>query len=384
MKRIFARFAIALAIVLTPVIGRLAYHNFDLTYFMFSGWHFVNEQRMVYPITTPTQYGYDGQFYFKTALDLSLPREKMIVYDNPIYRKQRFLYPLLAWLFALGRPRFIPLMMIFVNCLSLLLVWKVFEKICSKNNIPWFYSLLPILYPGLHMGVARDLAEPVEALLVISLLQFGTSNPILFCVIAFFTFLTKETTMILIFPVSIVMIVHSFMEKQKNWLYYLYPLLPYGLFAVAEMFIQQNWNIFAAASNTGNFNFPFVGLYEGFQRQVDFAISYDIWRLFLSLAVVSFVYIICYIIITMPHIKTAWINQFKHHYAEIAWLCWLIFSLFFSIKIFEEDWSFVRVFSSFLMISFFILYSNQKLPHKNLVIFSTVLYLATVVHLWFY
>jgi hypothetical protein len=364
-----------LLIILLPAIGRLILHRFDATFFIVADSHFVKPERLPYPITLAGDEGYDGQFYFKTALDLSIPTEDGIRYDEEMYRKQRILYPLLAWLAAFGSARMIPPALIAVNCLSLILIWGIFYRLCKDKDLPVFFSVLPVMYTGLQMSVGRDLAEPVETLIVLSLLYFGTSNPLTFSALATLALLTKETTIVFILPIAALMVFHFVQQKTKIWDYILIAL-PFGVMLAWKSSLETS----PAVHGTGNLAFPFTGMIAGFARYFEVITLKNIVSF--GLAGFSLAWIVWLVVMVSPHIKAAWHQRFKERYAEIAWLAWLFFSLLFSVVIYEDDWSFVRLFSAFTGISFLILYSNQDRPGKWFIWFSVFMFAVITARLW--
>jgi hypothetical protein len=113
--------------------------------------------------------GYDGQFSYYMALDFTHAHDYM---DYPSYRYSRVLYPIAARALAFGDPVLVPASMIVVNWLSLgglalaLAAW-LRRRSCS----PW-YALAVGLYPGLLVGVQRDLNEPLAYALVAAAIYF--------------------------------------------------------------------------------------------------------------------------------------------------------------------------------------------------------------------
>ena len=108
--------------------------------------------------------GYDGQFYYFIALD---PEKARYYVDNPAYRYERILYPLVARSLALGQPALIPYMLILANILAisggtlLLAYW-----LRRRGVSPWL-ALIYGLFSGLLVAYQRDLTEPLGYGLVI-------------------------------------------------------------------------------------------------------------------------------------------------------------------------------------------------------------------------
>jgi hypothetical protein len=147
--------------------------------------------------------GYDGQFSYYMALDFSHARYYM---DFPAYRYSRVLYPVVARAAALGDRKLVPGAMIAINWLALgvctlaLAAW-LRRRLCS----PWL--ALPVgLYPGLLLGVQRDLTEPLAYALVavgVYLFDYGGRHRLVWAATVFgLAGLARQTT--IVFPLCLV------------------------------------------------------------------------------------------------------------------------------------------------------------------------------------
>ena len=100
--------------------------------------------------------GYDGYFYFRTALD---PFFRDPQHGN--VRDQRYLYPLVAHLMALGHARWIPFTLFATNLLaSVLLAWVV-GRMCVERGVSAWWSLCASVSAGALLAVAYDLTSPL-------------------------------------------------------------------------------------------------------------------------------------------------------------------------------------------------------------------------------
>jgi hypothetical protein len=85
-------------VYLAFIVVRLEMHNGDASVFVVAGDRFVDAgQTPPDLMVRPTSDGYDGQFYYRLALD---PFTKRVVdfgisLSNPVWRQQRIAYPLL-------------------------------------------------------------------------------------------------------------------------------------------------------------------------------------------------------------------------------------------------------------------------------------------------
>jgi hypothetical protein len=110
-----------------------------------------------------SDWGYDGQFYYFIAVD---PVHAQHYVDVKVYRYQRIFYPMLARGLALGRPRLIPYTMLGINWFALGLGTVALAGWLKKKGAHPAFSLVFGLYPGLFVGLQRDLTEPLAFALV--------------------------------------------------------------------------------------------------------------------------------------------------------------------------------------------------------------------------
>ncbi|MDQ6914904.1 MAG: hypothetical protein M3155_03740 [Actinomycetota bacterium] len=121
----------------------------------------------------PNGVGYDGQFSYYMALDFPRARHYM---DDPPYRYGRVLYPGAAWALAAGQDGAIPATMLLVNWLAIGLGTLAIAAWLRRRGASEWWALAFGLYPGLFVGLQRDLTEPLAyalAALAVYLFDFG-------------------------------------------------------------------------------------------------------------------------------------------------------------------------------------------------------------------
>jgi hypothetical protein len=133
------------------------------------------------------------------ALDFTHARYYM---DDPAYRYSRVLYPVLAQAAALGNADRVPASMLAINWLALgigtlaVAAW-LRRRLCS----PWL-ALCFGLYPGLLLGLQRDLTEPLAYALAaagVYLFDYGGTRRLLWSGTVFgLAGLARQTT--IVFP----------------------------------------------------------------------------------------------------------------------------------------------------------------------------------------
>ena len=104
-------------------IYTLMINNWDPMVFVMVGSQFDPTQGVA-------ELGYDGQFAYQIAKD---PANAAPFLDEPAYRYQRILYPILAHVFAFGNTEVIPWLLIIINIISLVLGTYATEKIFNRS-----------------------------------------------------------------------------------------------------------------------------------------------------------------------------------------------------------------------------------------------------------
>lgn len=108
-------------------------------------------------------FGNDGQFAYFMALDFRNAHHYM---DNGPYRYQRVLYPVAATALSAGQAGAIPYALILINWLSVGAGTFALAVFLRRRGARPAWALVYGLYPGLLLGVQRDLSEPLAYALV--------------------------------------------------------------------------------------------------------------------------------------------------------------------------------------------------------------------------
>lgn len=119
--------------------------------------------------------GYDGQFVYYIAREMH-PTQVAPFLDEPAYRYQRILLPLLGWLISLGSPRLIPWTLMVLGVASQAAgTWFVAEILAGWGVSRW-YALVYGLWVGFVLAVRLDLPEPMAYALVAGAILAGERN----------------------------------------------------------------------------------------------------------------------------------------------------------------------------------------------------------------
>lgn len=206
--------------------------------------------------------GYDGQFYYRLALDplTTEPTASGITFDRAAYRQQRILYPAAAWALAGGgAPSRVPLALVGVN----LVAWSVLAWLGARyaqaigRHAAW--GLLFPLYPGFLVTVTSDLTELVGAcVLVAGLLALARARTgraaAAFSIAPF----ARETALGVALAVAITNALRDLRARRPGRTTLLF-LMPLAIAAAWQAILAARWGAAALGQGTTAFAPPLTG-----------------------------------------------------------------------------------------------------------------------------
>jgi hypothetical protein len=243
----------------------------DLRDYIQIGTHFVTQSHASQAIQIDPQYhylanrhGYDGQFYYFIAVD-PLKARYYVDWNSygeqaAAYRYSRILYPMVARVLALGRTSWVPATLLLVNLLGIGLGTLAIAAWLRRFSLSPWLALLYTLYPGVALGVQRDLADPLAYSLVavaVYQLYFGgryrlSSAGMIFALAA----LTREATLLVPLIYGLWLLAHR--EVRDG--------VVLGLMATVPLLLWRAWLIVwlgsAGMSRKVAPVLPFTGLFD--------------------------------------------------------------------------------------------------------------------------
>ncbi|MDD2807841.1 MAG: hypothetical protein PHW95_04980 [Patescibacteria group bacterium] len=342
---------------------KLYQNNFDLSSFIILGDKFVNNEAPPDRVMVITDsYGYDGQFYYRLALN-PFTQEKTaygITLDQPALRHQRILYPLIIWLSALGNSQATPLIMIIVNIVSLFGLTGLAIKLTKDNNQPLWFSMIIPLYPAFLIALSRDLTEILSSFLLIFGYLFFTKNRYYFSVtLLTLAVLTRETTLIFPTIISLYFFILFIINKKRTELTRaLIFFLPLAVYAIWQIILYKIWGQLPfLLSNSLNITYPLKGLGYIFYFKTFTA----------KLRILEVIYLLGVIILGAINFK-----KISDWPLKLTWLSYVILSCFYAKWIWSEDWTFFRAFTELYIFSFILVLKGNNYYVKKILFFSTI------------
>lgn len=355
--------AILYAIFLSIVLSKI---NYNFSYFITAGDFFV-EKNFLHPEISirKDSLGYDGQFYYRLTLD---PFTKNfidfgITFDNPLYRQQRIIYPLLTWIFSFGNQRLIPYILVTINFLALLGITYCGSLLAKSVGKHAAWGMLFGLYAGFLFTLVRDLTEITEILFfLIALLLYQHKRFFLAIMFFILMILSKETSVLLLILFSVYVLLKSRISGVKTkWLF----LLPFLTYVFWHMYLYTIWGGNWSLELTNNIGIPFVGISSFINQIMRLGNHFErVWMIeIITLFIFSF--------ITLVSIRKSSAYLFE----KTAWILYLILILSLTNTVWSEDWAFMRALSEFYILGIILLLKSQRRFAFNLPIITSQVFL---------
>lgn len=270
-------FYLAPLLILLVVFSRLARFDFDPSIFILAEKQWVTQESLIHDIRL-FDLGYDGLFFYRYALS-PFERDTFqdgrygaygVTIDNPVYRRSRVVYPVIAWLLALGKTYLIPWTLILANVIGFMAMVFLFGKISIYQGWPASMALIPLGLAANWLGLARNLSD-IFGLLFISWAYFEyiRSRHWNFLGLSFLALLSRESAIFVLLP-AFFSIGYRF-YKQRQWITLTSLLLPFFLYAVWIVFLR---NVYGSESHRldqeiwKHFSLPVEGITKGFSRNI--------------------------------------------------------------------------------------------------------------------
>ncbi|MEO7003547.1 MAG: hypothetical protein ABI068_17110, partial [Ktedonobacterales bacterium] len=354
----------------------LRLHTFgDPSAFIVAGDRFVNAAQAPHGlIILPHGSGYDGQFYYRLALNPFNNHVTAygITFDKPAYRQQRILYPLIAWLLSFGQAQLVPVTLIVVNYVALIVLGFVAGRYAQAFGRSALWGLAIPLYPGFVLSVARDLAEPLAAVLLITSLLLAQRRRFVAAAIALsLAILTRETMLLVALALGLVW--------AAGWLYHwlrvlapnlspnlaarlapdlapalpripwYYAFTPLAVFACWQSLLLIEWGHLAYTNGAGNIGVPF----EGFARLLGVVAAGAsleqrgiYWE---QLVIIVFAVLVS---LSLRMTQTPF-------FTRLAWIFAAALSVCLTTLVWVDDWAFLRALAEFFLLGDCILIAGR-------------------------
>lgn len=325
--------AVALAAFLAL---QLASVGGDATRFVVLGEKYADPSGLPVRIAIAPGGGYDGQFYFRLALDPFTSERSAfgVTLDAPAWRQQRIVYPLVVWLFAGGSPERVVPLLIAVNSVALLALAFVAGLIARTAGRHALWGTLFAFYPGFLVTVSRDLTEILEACAVLAALLLLRRGMWLFAALALtLAAFTKETSLGLAAAVLAI----GLARREARALLFLVPIAAQLAWQVT---LARVWGQLPTQQGSGSLEPPFVGLVRAFGASARYPPAEQLlWLALLSFALVA-----------LAAAGASLARSSAPAHEKLAWLGYLGLAVLFEGNIWSNGAGFLRALTDSAML----------------------------------
>lgn len=189
----------------------------DLSRFVMAGRDFVNPAAAPAGLHVFAGTGYDGQFYYRLALDpANLHKTAYGITLDAGFRVQRIGMPALAWLASAGRHQLLPDAIVAINLAALVVLAWLGGVIARDAGRRSAWGLLLAGYWGFLFSIGRDLPEVVAScFLVGGLVALRKNRAVLAGALFACAVLTLETTLDVVIAVGLVALVQILRHTRR-------------------------------------------------------------------------------------------------------------------------------------------------------------------------
>ena len=209
--------AIPAATLFVVLRWRVAAHE-KLGNFVVAGSRYASSTRVPSDLPVGTGSGYDGQFYYRLALDpFDLARTAFGIRLDSFSRVERMGYPFLAWLVARGQHASVPLALVVVNVIACGIVALAGGLLARSAGRHALWGLVFAGYWGYLWTLGRDLTElTAAAFLLLGLAAMVRRAPILSGVALLCATVSKETSVLLVGTLALTALYLRLKEPQRE------------------------------------------------------------------------------------------------------------------------------------------------------------------------
>jgi hypothetical protein len=214
----------------------------------------------------PGEAGYDGQFYYRLALDpFDWARTAFGITMDQSYRYTRIGYPILAWLFSAGQHQVVPFVLVAINLVGVAAMAFLGGMFAREGGRHALWGLAFAAYFGLVISVGRDTAEPLaEACMLGGLLAYRRSRPVLSACLFAAGAITRETILFAPAAIAVTRLVAMARRRARPGLAdlaWIVPAFAYGILELAVHFVVKG-KFPLLANGQRNLTTPFTALVD--------------------------------------------------------------------------------------------------------------------------
>lgn len=216
----------------------------------------------IFPVRTEGK-GYDGQFTYFIARDpLGAVELQQFQIDDPAYRYQRILHPVLARLLSLGNDALLPWVIVGIDVIMLVVGVMALERLLAAQGVNRWHALTYGLFAGVVAATRAGTTEPLAYGLVLLAILFGERGRLGFQAVFFaLAALAKEPT--LFFAAGYILAYLSQRRGRDAFHLGVIAFVPFALWQVVLYFWLGRFGIGSGGAGATGFEIiPFNGIWR--------------------------------------------------------------------------------------------------------------------------
>jgi len=310
------------------------------------------------------KFGYDGQFYYRLALDPLSTEAKVqgLSIDNPAWRQQRILLSALTWLFARGDPQGTAVVMLAINLLAVAGLTLVGGALLRSYGLSPWPALLLAFYPGFAISIERFLCEPLTSFLImLSLLCLVHKKLAWGGLLLALAVLAREAALAVALAMAGIWFLQTLLRLPSDRFRAPGPVfwLPAMLTHLCwQWWLQQAWSTsaFAAAEKGKLLVWPLSGLIKSFLQLVSNISIDNLFFLIMMLTVILWV------------VKVG--SVFRKSYGPFRWVwfAYLLLTTLLGTAIWNNSPGFMRITTELNILGLIMVLLVEKKPRRWIVV----------------
>src|SRR4051794_8146772 len=233
----------------------------DVSLFVIAGGQNVDASNVPPGLTViPNIGGYDGIWFYRLAINpfTGVQAAHGIRIDNPLYRQQRVMYPLIVWLLSLGQVTWIPWLLVMVNIIAAAAMAAFAGTFAKRFGLNALWGVIVPLYPGFVLTFSRDLAEIVTAAFAMGAIwAVAKQRHVTAALLLTAAILTRETTLLLAIALAAVWIIERVARKERRIAAITFAI-PIAVYALWQLFLGMRWGVSPLRAGAPDRALPFV------------------------------------------------------------------------------------------------------------------------------
>jgi hypothetical protein len=247
--------------------------NGHITLFIMSGVKYSHPAQMSPRISHVTKAGYDGQFYYRLALNpFNWHQTAYGITMDHNYRYTRIGYPLVAWILSLGQHHLVPTVLVVINLVCVGIIGWLGGKFARESGRHALWGLLFAAYFGLVISVGRDTAEPLaDACLLGGLLAYRHSRYVLAALLIAYGVLTNEPILVAAVAIALTRLYEMYRRRARPGMADLVWVLPGFAYLVLQGIehVVVKGKTGGVADATANLTLPFKAMVPAVVRDFE-------------------------------------------------------------------------------------------------------------------